>query len=61
MEAARKIGKMVFFFEGDVGVEISNVVLDSAFEMVLREMDSRAQVEGVMRKDVGDDDAPEFA
>ena len=61
MEAARKIGKMVFFFEGDVGVEISKVVLDSAFEMVLREMDSRAQVEGVMRKDVGDDDAPEFA
>ena len=52
---------MVFFFEGDVGVEISNVVLDSAFDMVLREMDSRAQVEGVMRKDVVDDDAPECA
>ena len=52
---------MVFFLEGDVGVEISDVVLDSAFEMVLREMDSGAQVEGVMRKDVGDDDAPEFA
>ena len=52
---------MVFFLEGDVGVEIGDVVLNSSFEMVLREMDSRAQVEGVMRKDVGDDDAPEFA